>query len=188
MNFTFKHLVDNGILYIGAGENETKAREPKIIERNGIKFAFLGYTDASSMTPKSYGATSSKPGIAWLSEENLKQDIKKAKEKSDVVIVSFHWGTEYQQTPSDRQKNVGRLAIDSGASLVLGHHPHVLQPYEKYKDGYIFYSLGNFVFDQMWSEKTRKGEIAKIYFKGIEIEKVETIPVQIFDYYQPRPD
>lgn len=189
MNFTFQHLTDSKIQYVGAGENLTKARETKIIERNGIKFAFLGYDDiASTITPQSYTATDTKSGLAPLKEEWLKADIKNAKEKADVVVVSFHWGTEYQQTPNERQKNVGRLAIDSGASLVLGHHPHVIQPYEKYKDGYIFYSLGNFVFDQMWSEATRKGEIAKIYFKGLKIEKAEILPIKIYDYYQPRTD
>jgi len=188
MEFTFHHLLNHQIDYVGAGQNEEEAESPKIIERNGIKFAFLAYADSSSMTPRSYGATASKPGVAFLTEEKLKQTIKKAKSKADVVIVSFHWGTEYQQLPNDRQREIGRLAIDSGASLVLGHHPHVVQPYEKWGDGYIFYSLGNFVFDQMWSEKTRKGEIAKIYFEDKRIKKVEVIPVTIYDYHQPKPD
>ena len=80
------------------------------------------------------------------------------------------------------------LAVDSGASVVLGHHPHVIQPVEKYKDGYIFYSLGNFVFDQMWSEETRKGLVARIFFEGRQIKKVETIEVTIYDYHQPYPE
>lgn len=188
MDFTFKHLENNKIQFVGAGKNEIQAREPKIIEKNGVKFAFLAYADSSSMTPTSYAATATKPGVAWLEEEKLVNDIKNAKSKSDIVVVSLHWGTEYQQMPNERQISLGRKAIDAGALLVLGHHPHVVQPYEKYKNGYIFYSLGNFVFDQMWSEKTRQGEIAKIYFKGKRIEKVEIIPVTIYDYNQPRPE
>lgn len=189
MNFTFTHLKNNKIEYIGAGENLEKAREAKILEKKGIKFAFLGYNDLlSTITPESYKATSNKPGVNPLTEENLKKDIKKVKEKADVVIVSFHWGSEYQEKPKERQRYFGRLSIESGASLVLGHHPHVIQPYEKWGSGYIFYSLGNFVFDQMWSEKTRKGIIARIYFKGKEIEKVETIPVTIYDLHQPKVD
>ena len=187
MQYTFSHLLNNKIQYIGAGENLAKAKEVKIIEKKGIKFAFLGYDDmASTITPTSYQATTSTPGVAPLIESSLTTDIKNAKEKADAVIVSFHWGNEYKQIQNDRQTKVGRLAIDSGASLVLGHHPHVVEPYEKYKDGYVFYSLGNFVFDQMWSEATRKGEIAKVYFKGVKIEKVEVIPIKIYDYYQPK--
>lgn len=189
MNFTFSHLKNNKIEYVGAGENDKQAAKTRIIEKNGIKFAFLAYNDMdATITPTSYKASSQKPGVNPLIEKSLKQDITKAKEVADIVIVSIHWGTEYQQTANDHQKNIGHLAIDSGASVVLGHHPHVLQPYEKYNEGYIFYSLGNFVFDQMWSEKTRKGEIARIYFKDKQIEKVETIPITIYDYFQPKPN
>ncbi|MCX6807041.1 MAG: CapA family protein [Candidatus Berkelbacteria bacterium] len=189
MDYTFNLLKENNIEYIGAGQNSTQAAKAKFIDKNGIKFAFLGYDDMSaSITPDSYKALATKPGVNPLDEDQLKKDIKDAKKKADIVIVSFHWGTEYQQTPSDRQKTVGRMAIDYGASLVIGHHPHVTQPYEKYKEGYIFYSLGNFIFDQMWSEKTKKGEIAKITFKNKKIEKAEAIPITIYDYYLPKVD
>ena len=101
------------------------------------------------------------------------------------MVVSIHWGVEYEEAPTERQITFAHLAIDSGASLVLGHHPHVIQPVEEYEDGYIFYSLGNFVFDQMWSEETRIGLIARIFFQGGEIERVETIEVTIYDSHQP---
>ena len=185
MNFTFSHLNENGIEYVGAWENEAKAREPKIIERNGVKFAFLGYNDVKEVSQKGYVATSDEPGIAVLTKGNLTQDIQYAKERAHVVVVSIHWGVEYEKTPTERQRTFAHLAIDSGASLVLGHHPHVIQTVEEYKDGYIFYSLGNFVFDQMWSEETRIGLIAKIFFEGDQIERVETIEVTIYDYHQP---
>jgi len=186
MEFTFLHLKNNQISYVGAGKNEIEAHQPQIIERKGIRFAFLAYADVSSMTPEKYRATSTTPGVAWFTPSDLKKDVEEAKQKADVVIVSIHWGREYQQIADDRQKKIGHEIIDAGASVVLGHHPHVIQPYEKYKNGYIFYSLGNFIFDQMWSEATRRGEIAKLYFKGKEIEKVEVIPVLIEDFYQPR--
>ena len=188
MNFTLSHLNKNEIEFIGAGESEVKAREPKIIERNGVKFAFLGYNDTQSAIRKGYAATSEKPGVAVLTKENLTQDIKRAKKKAHVVIVSIHWGVEYEQSPTERQKMFAHLAVDSGASVVLGHHPHVVQPVEEYKDGYIFYSLGNFVFDQMWSEETRNGLIARIFFEGGQIKKVETIKVTIYEFHQPRPE
>jgi len=185
MNFTFSHLDENEIEYIGAGENEVEAREPIIIERNGVKFAFLGYNDVESAVRMGYMATSNKPGIAVLTEDNLIQDIQYAKERAHVVVISIHWGVEYEETPTERQITFAHLAIDSGASLVLGHHPHVIQPVEEYNDGYIFYSLGNFVFDQMWSEETRIGLIARIFFRGEQIERVETIEVTIHDSHQP---
>lgn len=187
MNFTFSHLNKNEIEYIGAGENEVAARGPKIIERNEVKFAFLGYDDTNSAIRKGYMATREKPGVAVLTKENLTQDIKRARKRADVVIVSIHWGVEYEKSPTERQRMFAHLAVDSGASLVLGHHPHVIQPLEEYKDGYIFYSLGNFVFDQMWSEKTRDGLIAKIFFERGRIKKVETIEVTIYDFHQPCP-
>jgi len=187
MYFTLSHLNNNGIEYVGAGENEVRAREPKIIERNGVKFAFLGYDDTRSGRHNGYRATAEKPGVARLTEGNLAQDIREARKMAHVVIVSFHWGVEYEESPTERQKILAHLAIDSGASLVLGHHPHVIQPLEEYKDGYIFYSLGNFVFDQMWSDETRNGLIARIFFERGKITKVEMIEVIICDYHQPRP-
>jgi len=185
MNFTFSHLAENEIKYAGAGENEVKAREPVIIEQNGVKFAFLGYNDVKLAVHNDYAATADKPGIAVLTRDHLIQDIKYAKERAHVVVVSIHWGVEYEKTPTERQITFAHLAIDSGASLVFGHHPHVIQPVEEYKGGYIFYSLGNFVFDQMWSEATRIGLIARIFFQGGEIERVETIEVTIYDSHQP---
>ena len=186
MSFTLSHLSENGIGYTGAGENEATAREPFIIECNGVKFAFLAYNDVKSAIRKGYAATADKPGFAVLTRSNLRQDIRYAREKAHVVVVSIHWGVEYEETPTERQVTYAHLAIDAGASLVLGHHPHVIQPVEEYKDGYIFYSLGNFVFDQMWSEETRIGLIARIFFEGGEIERVETIEVTIHDSHQPQ--
>ena len=192
--YTFSLLLKNNIQYVGAGETAAKARELNIIEKNGIKFGFLGYDDMiSTYTPQSYQATIEKPGVNPLVLENVKADVKKAKEQVDVVVVTFHWGTEYKTVPNQQQIDIAHTAIDSGASLIIGHHPHVAQyfetkPYEKYQDGYIFYSLGNFVFDQMWSENTRKGLVAKVQFKGKNIEKVDAIPITIYDYFQPKPD
>jgi poly-gamma-glutamate synthesis protein (capsule biosynthesis protein) len=185
MNFTLYHLNEHGIEYTGAGEDKVKAREPVIIERNGVKFAFLGYNDVKSAVRMGYAATSDKPGFAVLTEDNLIQDITNAKHRAHVVVISIHWGIEYEETPTQRQITLAHLAIDSGASLVLGHHPHVIQPVEEYKSGYIFYSLGNFVFDQVWSEETRIGLIAKIFFQGRKIQKVEMIEVTIYESHQP---
>jgi len=105
----------------------------------------------------------------------------------DILIVSLHWGVEYQKTPTSQQKDLAHQIIDSGAKVILGHHPHVIQPVEEYKGGLIFYSLGNFVFDQPWSEETKRGTMAKIIFQGKNIQFYELIPIYIDHPCQPQP-
>lgn len=190
MLYTFNWLKSHNISYSGGGALISEAKKCAPIEKNGIKFCFLSYADMTATgTPDIYTADDKYPGLnPYYDNTDIESDIANAKAEYDVVIVSFHWGNEYQLKQSDRQTEIGRRAIDAGASLVIGHHPHVIEPYEQYKNGYIFYSLGNFVFDQMWSEETRKGEIAKIYFKDKNIEKVEVIPITVYNYNQPRPD
>ena len=116
----------------------------------------------------------------------MKEDVTKAKAQADLVIVSMHAGVEYQALPSQSQINCARAAIDAGSSLVIGHHPHVVETLEHYKNGWIIYSLGNFVFDQMWSQETREGLIAKIFLDSQGVTSLEFIPVTIDDYSQPR--
>ena len=182
---TFKYLNEANIKFIGAGKDLKEAFEPKILEVNGLKFAFLAYADNSFM-PVSYGAKENKAGIAFMDIAKMNQDVKSAKEKSDFVIISMHSGVEYAKEPNQNQINFAHSAIDAGADLVIGHHPHIVQKVEKYKDKYILYSLGNFVFDQMWSEETRKGVIAKITFSKEGIQNTEFIPVLIENYSQPK--
>src|SRR3990167_10074072 len=116
----------------------------------------------------------------------MREAVKEAKQKTDFVIVSMHAGIEYVNKPNTSQTNFAREAIDAGADLIIGHHPHVVQIMEKYKGKYIFYSLGNFVFDQMWSMATREGLMIKAYFTKSGVEKVLLYPVLIENYSQPR--
>ncbi|MFA5086730.1 MAG: CapA family protein [Candidatus Paceibacterota bacterium] len=182
---TFKYLDEAGIKYIGAGENINQAYSPVITDANGLKFAFLAYDDID-FTPASYEADESSAGIAFMDEEKMVLAINEAKKLADFVIVSMHSGIEYKTVPSDKQKEFARLAIDSGAEMVIGHHPHVVESMEKYNGKYIFYSLGNFIFDQMWSLPTRQGAIAKIVFDKSGVKSVETQAILIEDYCQPR--
>src|SRR3989344_2767441 len=109
----------------------------------------------------------------------MKKDVAQAKEQSDIVIVSFHFGEEYQIESNQHQKNSARSAVDAGASLVIGHHPHVVQEIESYNGGYIAYSLGNFIFDQFFSEETMGGLLLKVTARKNKIEKVESIKTNI---------
>jgi poly-gamma-glutamate synthesis protein (capsule biosynthesis protein) len=182
---TITTLDQANILHAGAGLDDVSAREPAIIEKNRITFGFLAYTD-SAFTPAPYEATPTRSGSPFLNEKTLADDITKLKLRADVVIVSMHAGTEYQDVQNQKQINFAHQAIDLGAQVVIGHHPHVVQPVEYYRDGYILYSLGNFVFDQMWSEKTQEGAIATITFSGIQPISLKITPIKIFEYAQPR--
>ncbi|MEW6407362.1 MAG: CapA family protein [Patescibacteria group bacterium] len=183
--FTFSHLTENNIKYTGAGKNYEKAHKGVILESKNIKFGFLAYTYSDGIKfsknedPEIYD-------LAFMEIDRMKEDVEKLKKEADVVIVSMHAGTEYQVTPNPQQVEFAHAAIDSGANLVLGHHPHWVQTTEKYKDSFIIYSLGNLVFDQMWSEETREGVIAKCKFQGMKLKSMEFVPTKIEDYSQPR--
>lgn len=164
---TFEKL---SIPTIGAGRNIVEARQERIIERNGLRLAFLGYTTVLLpqywATEKRAGATPMRahtfyepyeyqpgapPRIVTVPHAKdlaqMEEDIRRAKTKADHVIVSMHWGVHYIPKPlADYQPIVAKAAIDAGASVILGTHPHVIQAIEEYKGGLIFYSLGNFTF------------------------------------------
>ncbi len=179
---TMKRLKEAGIAYTGGGFNKKEAHSPSIINlgKDNLRIGFLGYTEFLS----SYAfAKEDMSGITNFN--NLKEDIERAKEKTDILIISFHYGDEYQKEPNEKQKELSRSAIDFGADLVIGHHPHVIQPVEKYNDKYIFYSLGNFVFDQYFSEETMRGFMVKLKIRGKEISSLRKIHYTLNNYYQP---
>jgi len=184
MQDTLDYLWDAGVMASGAGQSAV-AYAPVYIERNNIKFAFLSYASEKFM-PGSYRAGENEIGVAVMDIEKIRVAMNEAKENADIVIVSMHAGEEYADLPNDEQKEFARAAIDVGADLVIGHHPHVVQPVEKYRGKYIFYSLGNFVFDQMWSSETRAGLAVKTVFRREGLNRVEIIPVIIEDFSVPR--
>lgn len=181
---TFNNISKAGLLYVGAGENEEKAYAPVLIEKNGLKFAFLAYND-SDVVPPSYRAGLNYAGTAIMDGVILEKSIQESKKSADFVVISMHSGTEYAAKPNTRQIEFAHLAIDAGADLVIGHHPHVIQEIEKYKGRYILYSMGNFVFDQLFSPQTREGLAAKILFTKNKIERIETEKVFINSSLQP---
>lgn len=182
---TFQYLKDAGIAYAGAGQDAEEAYAPVYLEKNGLTFAFLAYTD-NDVIPKTYEAAQKRAGTAFMDIARLRTAVKSAKTKADFVIVSMHSGAEYVPQPNKRQKQFAHAAIDAGAELVIGHHPHVVQSAEIYKGKYIFYSLGNFIFDQMWSRDTRRGLMLKILFNRGGVANIDYAPVLISDYAQPR--
>lgn len=187
MEYTFNTLEENNILYIGAGRNEEEAFSHQVIEKNGTKFGFISYVN---IMPSSYGAEGSIAGSAWVDFdsdddlEKVKNSIIEAKNNCDVLLVGFHWGTEYTPHPTANQVKFAHAAIDSGADIVIGTHPHVVQADEIYQDKYIIYSLGNFIMDQMWSQETTEGVLLPIYVHDKQIIAVDLVPTQIIDYSQ----
>lgn len=182
---SFKRLKDAGIEYVGGGMDKKEAFQLKIIEKNGARIGFLGYC---SVGAKGWMATDASPGIAFMNEneiEEMKQQISKAKEQVDILMVSNHFGDEYQTTENKAQEKMYSAFIDAGADVVLGHHPHVMQPVVQYKNGWIAYSLGNFLFDMAFSKETMEGMLLEIQIEGKKIKRVSAKEIKMNSHYQP---
>jgi poly-gamma-glutamate synthesis protein (capsule biosynthesis protein) len=182
---TFGYLARAGIKYAGAGKDEKEAYQPVYIEKKGMKFAFLAYND-TDVVPASYEASQNLAGTAFKRINKMTEAVKEAKKNSDITIVSMHAGDEYTSKPNESQIKFARAAIDAGADLVIGHHPHVVQTMGKYKGKYIFYSLGNFVFDQPQSQETKEGLAIKVYFSKNGINNISFLPVVMENLAQPK--
>jgi len=138
---TKKYLKKIGVKSVGYNNLE-------IIEKNGIKFGFLGFNYT-------------------FSNQSLEKDLKLISDSNQqvgVLIVSVHWGEEYKETANSFQTATAKKMVESGADALIGHHPHWVQNYEEINGKPVYYSLGNFIFDQMWSEETKKGLVVKMTF------------------------
>jgi hypothetical protein len=169
-----------GIQPVGAASTLTESRLPVVVERNGIRFAFLGI---NQINPRVW-ASENIPGTAPLSQayiDKIKAEIASVKQIADVVIVMPHWGVEYDAEPQDIQRIWARDFISAGASLVIGNHAHIIQPMEFFSNKLIFYALGNFVFDQGQNFR-RESIVVEVNFIGAEIESWQLHPVNI-NYY-----
>jgi poly-gamma-glutamate capsule biosynthesis protein CapA/YwtB (metallophosphatase superfamily) len=147
---TKKYLTQDGVKYVGDENLE-------IIEKNGIKFGFLGFNYT-------------------FTKDNLESDLSLIKEsdmKVDILIVGNHWGDEYQSVGNSFQKSSAKKMVENGADVIIGHHPHWVQDYEEIDGKPVYYSLGNFIFDQMWSEETKKGLVVKMTFEDKKLVKRE---------------
>ncbi len=161
---TKKFLGDSGISYVGDNNLTVK-------EINGTKFGFLGFDFVTNK----------------LSDEVL-GIIKESSARVDILIVGVHWGNEYQDKASKIQMDTGQKMIESGADVIAGHHPHWVQNSEIFNGKPIYYSLGNFIFDQMWSAKTKKGMAMRLTFTDKEYTSEEQLPIIIKTIGQPEWD
>jgi len=182
---TMNILKENNIDYVGAGFNKEEAFSLKIKEIKNTKIGFLAYTN---LGPENWKAGEKNSGMAWISENDIgeiAEDIKKSKKEVDVLIISLHAGEEYEENPTSFQTSFAMNCIENGADLVVGHHSHVVQKIERYNDGWIAYSLGNFIFDQGFSEETMKSIILKVAIKDKKIKEISSENIRINEYFQP---
>jgi len=175
VEFTVSWLRSHGIQPVGSAESEAAVHKGVVLVRNGIRFGFLGYTfDQNNGNWKNPDTR-----IALADPKVVCRDVVEIRKRADVVIVSMHHGIEYMTKPTAAQIAFAHAAIDAGATLVIGHHPHVVQPSENYRSGLIFYSLGNFIFDQYQRVETQHGQVVQISFLGRNILATHVMPVRI---------
>ncbi len=179
-------LKANGIEPVGAGLNYLEANNSVIKEIDGAKISFLAYENIEPNS-KYTEAGKDSAGKSSFELERIKNEISQIKQLklADLAVVSMHWGDEYQLRSNKKQQEIGRALVEAGADLIVGHHPHVVQEIEKYKNGWIAYSLGNFVFDQWFSEETMRGLMLRVKVKNKKIIEIEPVEVKINDSFQP---
>ncbi|WP_285765784.1 CapA family protein [Peribacillus sp. SI8-4] len=173
--------------HVGVGANTAEARESiDYADVNGLRVATLGFTDVYG---KDAVPTATKAGILNSNPDLLFEMIGKAKDakqgNADLVVVNMHWGQEYSTSATSRQTDLAKAVIDAGADIIIGHHPHVLQSFDTYKDGIIFYSLGNFIFDQGWT-RTKDSAMVQYHLADDGKASIDVVPLQI-EEATPRP-
>ncbi|WP_181884613.1 CapA family protein [Neobacillus piezotolerans] len=169
-----------GLPFTGTAANKESREKITVLTRNGIRLAFLSYTYGTNGIPIPRGMEFA---VNLIDRELMKKDIERAKRISDAVIVSVHWGNEYQRIPTNEQKSLAAFLADQGVDIIFGSHPHVLQPMEwiKRKDGkrtFVVYSLGNFLSAQIGDYKDIGGLVTLKLTKTVNDEgtKVEVGP------------
>lgn len=183
---TVANIANNHVLDYGPSGVETTKQALKaagvapsnedllaIVDRGDTQFGFIGFNLIKQT-----------PDYPVLSQEEIVTRIKQADAKVDVLVVSFHWGEEYTTVPTGEQEALGRAAIDAGATLVIGNHPHSIQPMEEYRGGIIIYALGNTIFDNMSSMGSRNGKIAVFQFLDDKLTSFKLVSTRIEDYGQ----
>jgi poly-gamma-glutamate capsule biosynthesis protein CapA/YwtB (metallophosphatase superfamily) len=170
-----------GLTPLGGGLNRAAAHAPVIRK---VRATTLGFLASCEIQPQDFAATDTSPGHAWLEAASMRADIQAARPQVDFLIVFQHWGIEYETVESSHQQALARMAIDAGADLVVGAHPHVVQPHELYQGKPIIYSLGNFVFDLMWGVAA-VGDVLALTVQGSRLQDWKLRAARIGDYGQP---
>ena len=187
---TLDVLEYNGLTPLGAGRNLHEARRVRVETVNGVRVAFLAYTEIRpgftyARVPIKWEAGEERPGVNPANTAQVRLDLANAKKDADLVVVFIHWGDEYTKEPNKFQRKLARVMVEEGADLVVGHHPHVVQGVEIHGSRVISYSLGNFVFDQK-ATQCREGLILQTLSDSTGVRQIRLVPTWIIRE-QPRP-
>lgn len=168
-----------GLPYVGAYKDEEDRNKIRVLEKNGVKVAFLAFTYGTNGLTAPQGKEYL---VNYIDKDRIRQEISKAKQQADVVVLSLHFGIEYQMNPNEEQKELAKFAVKKGADIILGHHPHVLQPAEWVEredgtKGFVVYSLGNFLAAQKELD-TLIGGILTLHIEKIERGDKISISIQ----------
>ncbi len=177
-----QHHTQHGLTSLGGGMTLAQAHRPVIRTLRTTTVGFLAYC---AIEPFNFAATTTSPGHAWLDPALMTSDIRAVRPTVDYLVVFTHWGIEYQPLESGDQDAMARVAIDAGADFVVGAHPHVIQPSSSYRGKPIVYSLGNFVFDEMYGELERRGHVLSLTLQGSRLLDWSLRESRIGDYGAP---
>lgn len=171
-------LKQSGLAQVGGGHNLSQAHTPWIVERNGLRLAILSYNE---FMPRSFEADHNAPGVAWSEDEQVVDDIRKARQvhRADLVIPIMHWGWENEPVANARQRQLARLMVAAGADAVIGGHPHVTQDIEHINGKPIIYSVGNFVMKETDNEQQRRGWLLQLELDKQGVRSFHTHVAQI---------
>lgn len=178
---TIEALDRRRIHAVGVASATHRECVPRYVTVNGLRVCLLGFafeSDKYWRGPVKY---------AFGPSCDILQQVAMVRPSSDIVICSVHWGVEFVRHPARAEEELGRRIIDAGADLVIGHHPHVARRIDRHGRGLIAYSLGNFVFDQLWNQWLRIGLVLRVRLSRHGVEDYATEWVWIGDDYQPRP-
>lgn len=176
---TFNNLDNYNIKYVGAGKNKEEANKEQCFNVNDLRICYMAST--SILGYSHWKAESDKSGVMYFNKENYEEilnKIKSVKATCDYLIYNVHWGVEYSNYPTESQKELAHMLVDAGVDILVGHHPHVLQGVEYYKNSLIMYSLGNFIFLIKNDNASRSG-IFEISLDNKEILSSKIYPIEI---------
>ena len=166
--------------YLEEGQIETR----NVLRESGIMVTGLGGLETIRVGETDFGFL----GFNFISSNPTEEDfelVRRSSAQADVLMVGIHWGGEYRGVPSTLQQEWARRIVENGADVVVGHHPHWVQNTEYINGKPVYYSLGNFVFDQMWSEETRRGMAVRLTFQGSTLISSEELPIYMSSWAQP---
>jgi poly-gamma-glutamate synthesis protein (capsule biosynthesis protein) len=176
-----RELDERGIVHSGAGRRPAEARQPAVVQVNGQSVAII----ACDAIAARYHVRADRVGSQSCRDERLVDEIRATRDITDVVIVFPHWGREYLVEPRPYQRQMARAWVDAGADVVIGAHSHWAGAIEQIDDRLVFYSLGNFVFDQAWQTETQLGVVIELTFQGSRLVQAWLHPTLILDQAQP---